>query len=157
MRISLYEENPAAPVDADEAMGDITVTLNGVDYGKAKLLTTSSVDVSQSQILKAQLRKAFGHTWIWLLLLIILIFILLYAFLVINYRRKRQRQLQRKRQQAQARVQQKTQQARSQMAPKTGKMRDYDSSGRPKDPNADKHDYFEEFFRNEEKMNKKHR
>lgn len=157
MRISLYEENPAAPVDADEAMGDITVTLNGVDYGKAKLLTTSSVDVSQSQILKAQLRKAFGHTWIWLLLLIILIFVLLYAFLVINYRRKRQRQLQRKRQQAQARVQQKTQQARSQMAPKTGKMRDYDSSGRPKDPNADKHDYFEEFFRNEEKMNKKHR
>ena len=39
----------------------------------------------------------------------------------------------------------------------SGKMRDYDSSGRPKDPNAEKHDYFEEFFRNEEKMNKKRR
>ena len=157
LRIALYEENPAAPVDADQAMGDVTVSLNGVDYGKAKLLTTSSVDVSQSQILKAQLRKAFGHTWLWLLLLIILLFILIYAFLVINYRRKRQRQLQRKRQQAQARMQQKTQQARERMAPRTGKMRDYDSSGRPKDPNAEKHDYFEEFFRNEEKMNKKHR
>lgn len=153
-QISLYEETPAAPVDADEEMGEITISLNGETYGKAKLLTTSSVDVSQSQIFKAQLRKAFGHTWIWLLLLIILCFILLYAFLVINYRRKRQRQLQRKRQLAQARVQQKTQQARSQMTPKTGKMRDYDSSGQPKDPYAEKHEYFEEFFRNEEKMNK---
>lgn len=155
--VTLYEEEPSAPIEAGQALGEVSLSLNGTSYGTAKLLASSSVDLSRSQYLKAQFRKAFGHTWLWLLLLIILFFVLLYVFLVLRYRHIRQRQLMRKRQQEQARVAQKTRQAREQMTPRAGKMREYDHNGTPKNPHADKHEYFEEFFRNEEAHNKKRR
>ena len=158
-KVTYYDDDPAAPVDEGEAMGEITVSYAGQVYAKATLLTTEAVELSRGQYLKAALWKTLGRPWVLILFLVLLLLALLYFAAVVNYRKKRQQQLQKKRQQQRSQVQQRTRQAEQQAraSAQKGKMRDYDRDGNPKDPYADKHDYFEEFFRNEEVQNRKHR
>lgn len=149
--ITYYDDSPAAPVDAGQPMGEISVSYGGVEYGKATLLTTNAVELSQTQLLRAQLKNIFGRPWVLILLFLLLLLAALYIAMVVNYRKKRQRQLAKKRQQARARMDEKTRQAKEQMSrAQRGKMREYDRNGQPKDPHAEKHEYFEEFFRDEE-------
>lgn len=157
--VTFFNDSPAAPVEEGEAMGEITVSYAGQVYAKANLLTTSAVELSRGQYLKATLWKTLGRPWVLILFLVVLLLALLYFAAVVNYRKKRQQQLQKKRQQQRTQVQQKTRQAeeRARASAQRGKMREYDRDGNPKDPYADKHDYFEEFFRNEEKQNRMRR
>lgn len=158
-KITYYDDEPSAPVKEGEELGELTVSYAGQIYAKAPLVTTEAVELSRSQYLKASLRKTLGRPWVLILFLVILLLALLYFAAVVNYRKKRQRQVEKKRQQQRDQVQQRTRQAeqKARASAQKGKMRDYDSDGNPKDPYADKHDYFEEFFRNEEAQNRTHK
>jgi len=153
--VTLTDESPAAPIEAGDVLGSVDILYNSETIGSAELLASSSVELSRWEYMKAQIRDLFGHTWVMVLFLVILLLVLTYIILVLRYKRIRREQLRKKREQQRQRIQQKEQEAANKMFYNDStKMYDYDSEGHRTDGYADKHDYFDKFFKEENRKGK---
>ncbi len=164
--VTMYEESPAAPINAGQALGEVSYSLNGKVCGTAKLVASSAVELSQSQLMKAKLHDTFTKPWVLVTFWLVVLLILAYVVLVIRYRILRQRHLKEKRRQERERARAREQAARDKVfsAPRMEYFYDSDDTPRSRpgprpqppykaDENSAQRDYFDEFFRREEEQN----
>lgn len=165
-QITIYDD-PTAPVNAGQAMGELTLLVNGKAAATVKLLAATGVDMSQSQYFKGQLHNTFGHTWVKIVFWLVIALIVFYISLVVRYRVRRQRHLKEQRRARQEREKAREKQAADRIfssAPQ-GRMEYYDQGGGAKYPgpravppsgvDKSQKDYFDDFFRREEEDGKK--
>ncbi|MEG1461081.1 MAG: D-alanyl-D-alanine carboxypeptidase family protein [Oscillospiraceae bacterium] len=87
-------EKLIAPVGAGTVLGEITVERDGVIYGTTQLVASSSVDLSYSSFIKAQVLKTLKNPFVIIFILVVLALFALYIFTVVRYRRARKAQRQ---------------------------------------------------------------
>jgi D-alanyl-D-alanine carboxypeptidase (penicillin-binding protein 5/6) len=161
-KITIYDD-PTAPVKAGQAMGELTLLVNGKAAATVKLLAASGVDLSQSQYLKSQVHDTFSKTWVKVVFWLLIMLVVLYAGLVIRYRVRRQRHLKEVRRQRQERAKARERQAAANLFNSSGppNMEYYDQSRTkpravpPSGVDKSQKDYFDDFFRREEEEQKK--
>ena len=78
-----------APVNAGQAVGEITVTMDGQIYGVASVVTSTSVDMSRTQFMKNQLMDTLRQPGVVFTFWGLLFLFILYLLLVVRYRAKR--------------------------------------------------------------------
>ncbi|NCB52571.1 MAG: D-alanyl-D-alanine carboxypeptidase [Clostridia bacterium] len=190
-KITIYSdesgEELAAPVDAGEVLGEITVSKDGVVYGSTYLVASTSVELSKTQYMKEQVRTALDLVWVKIIFWLLIIILIVYALLVIRYRtlhKRHQKEARRARQERERRREEdemtrifKEGESRKKTPsppkpPAEGPKVDYFSKEDVKarhtvkigstmpDKDQEKRDYFEEFFRQrreEEKPEEKDR
>ena len=91
--VKLYpEENGEplmAPVSAGQAVGEISVSLNGTVYGTATLVTSTSVDLSRTQFMRNELMDTLRQPAVIFTFWGLVLLFTLYLLLVVRYRAKR--------------------------------------------------------------------
>ena len=91
--ITLNSENGGealqAPISAGQAVGEITVSRDGVVYGKATLITSNSVDLSRVEYMRTQIGDTLRKPVVIISVLILLLLIGAYLTIVLRYRAKR--------------------------------------------------------------------
>ena len=93
-----------APVEAGDILGEITVSKDGVEYGKVPIVASYGVELSHGAFLRQGLTRFFSRPIVLIILLVIFAVVVLYIVLMVRYsRRQRRRELEarRKRQQQQ--------------------------------------------------------
>jgi D-alanyl-D-alanine carboxypeptidase (penicillin-binding protein 5/6) len=164
-KTTLYEQEPAAPINAGQALGEMEVSLNGVSCGKTKLLAATSVDMSQGAYMKSHIQSTFSHPVVKIVFWLVILAILMYVALVVRYRVLRQRHLREKRRAEQERMRRREKEAEEKIfaAQPRARMETYDPAARrgprevkPTGPvtSQSQRDYFDDFFRSEEEKNK---
>ena len=89
-------ETLVAPVHAGDVLGEVTLTLNGVDYGTVLLVANTSIDLHRAQFIKMQISDMLSSIIARRIILVLVILVLFYFALVIRYnvlRRKRLRKI----------------------------------------------------------------
>ncbi|MBR4953476.1 MAG: D-alanyl-D-alanine carboxypeptidase [Oscillospiraceae bacterium] len=88
--ITIYEPangaELSAPIAAGEVLGEVTVSFEGIEFGTAKLIAASSIDLSKAQYMKNEINTLVSSTPFKVVVGIILFLILAYIVLVIRYR-----------------------------------------------------------------------
>ena len=164
-KTTMYEQEPAAPINAGQALGEMEVSLNGVSCGKTKLLAATSVDMSQSSYMKSHIRTTFSHPAVKIVFWLVILAILMYVVLVVRYRVLRQRHLREKRRAEQERMRRREKEAEEKIfaSQPRARMETYDPAARrgPREvkptgsvTSQAQRDYFDDFFRSEEEKNK---
>ncbi len=87
--ITVDGESFEAPIEAGEIMGEVTVTLDGINYGTVPLVAAYSVEQSNTSYLMAQIDDVTNNVWVKVAIGIIVLFAIFYVYSVINYRKKR--------------------------------------------------------------------
>jgi hypothetical protein len=93
--IRLYDPEPdgslMAPIIAGDAVGEITLTQDGREIARVKLVTASTIRMKQISYLKNQFKRALGAGWGLFLVITIGVLLVLYAAFVIRHSVLRQR------------------------------------------------------------------
>ena len=149
-KITIYGEDGSceAPISEGQVLGEMTILLDGVEYGTTYLAANRSVDLIYFQSMGAAVRRTLDNTWVRVILAVIVLIFVGYAVLVIRYRilyRRRQKEkqearLQRQRMQEQAERERMMAEARR----RSYRSEHPDSAPPPSDVTRD---YFEEFFK----------
>ena len=149
-KITIYGEDGSceAPISEGQVLGEMTILLDGVEYGTTYLAANRSVDLSYFQSMGAAVRRTLDNTWVRVILAVIVLIFVGYAVLAIRYRilyRRRQKEkqearLQRQRMQEQAERERMMAEARR----RSYRSEHPDSAPPPSDVTRD---YFEEFFK----------
>ena len=87
-----YDEqnNPLqAPVDVGLYVGDVTVIMDGENYGSSRLVTATSADISRLVYLQTQLQVLVQNPSVRRLITVLLVILAVYLLLVIFYRIQR--------------------------------------------------------------------
>lgn len=80
-----------APISTGEVLGEITVSRNGVSYGKTNLIAASGVDLSKLHYMRTQIQETMKSGAVKAVFWILLILFIAYLVLVIRYRVLRMR------------------------------------------------------------------
>ncbi len=99
-------ETLAAPIAAGAVLGEITVSKDGVVYGTASLVASTSVELSKIQYMKEQVGTALNLVWVKIIFWILIIILVAYALLIIRYRtlhKRHQKEARRARQELEKR------------------------------------------------------
>lgn len=155
-KVTIYcEENGeelVAPVEAGEVLGEISIERDGVTYGQSKLVACSSVDVSYSQLIKAQIAKTLKKPLTIVFIIIVLALFGFYVYLVMHYRAEKKRRIKEMKIRQRAKASQPSGGRNGKMPARTRKeapqKKYFDdlSYMEPKRLNKSENDYFEEFF-----------
>ncbi|MEE0204905.1 MAG: D-alanyl-D-alanine carboxypeptidase family protein [Oscillospiraceae bacterium] len=154
--ITIYGEDHActAPIQAGEILGELTVSIDGVDYGTTYLEANRSVDLSHLQAMGATVSKTLHNPWVLVALFLVFAVIIGYAVLVIRYRilyRKRQKELQQarlQRQQMQEQADRERMFSNARQKPhRVPRQGETQTDSKPKSDVT--RDYFEEFFKDD--------
>ncbi len=97
-RITLYYEQEGAsgleaPVNAGDVVGEVSVVLDGEVYGTSALVATNSVEMSQINYLRTQVKSMFQEPAVRRIITILIILLVAYILLVVFYRIQRRRHL----------------------------------------------------------------
>ena len=91
--VTLYSETTGetlqAPISAGQEVGEISVSLDGKVYGSAKLVTSTSVDLSRVQYMRSNLKNTLHQPVVVITFWVLVLLFVLYILLVIRYRVKR--------------------------------------------------------------------
>lgn len=94
---SIYEDKLVAPLDAGTVLGEAEIIIDGVSYGRVKLVNSTPVSMAKGEYFRARLGETFGKTWVRVLIIVIVLLLAGYFALVIRYRRLRQKHLRERR------------------------------------------------------------
>ena len=87
--ITIYSEQTGeelkAPIAAGAVLGEITITKDGVTYGSADLVASTSVELSKMQYLKSQIGTALDLVWVRIIFWVLIVILAAYLLLVIRY------------------------------------------------------------------------
>lgn len=146
--VTLYNEDVTAPLTEGQVLGEVTVSLDGITYGTAYLVTTRSMDLSYLASMLDSVSGTLANPIVLIVILVLLILAVLYLSSVIRYRRKFRKE-QRELEAAKLRRQKLQEQAERERMMASAKRRSYQQAPRPKAPSTDvNRDYFEQFFDN---------
>jgi len=95
--ISLYEDEPEAPIKAGEALGDMQIILNGEVLCTTRLLASTDVEKSQASVFNEKLHNIFGQVWVKIVIWLIVLVVIIYVVLVVRYSILRQKHRKEKR------------------------------------------------------------
>ena len=115
-------------------LGEVTVSIDGVNYGTVNIVAGSSVGLSKLVFIRTALGDFFGMTWVKIVAAILIVLLVLYIISVVTYRRRRRRYIRymRAKQAAERREREAAQRSQPQD---------------PVTPQQVSRDYFEEFFK----------
>ena len=138
-----------APITAGEVLGEVSVSLDGVNYGTVKLVAANSVDLSKMSYLKATLGSFFDLLWVKIVAVLLVVLLVLYIVSVILYRRRRRRYIRymRAKQAAERRRREQQRQARDEAQPNRSAGEHVYAAAPEQSRRAADRDYFEEFFK----------
>ena len=89
MTINLFSESVDAPVEAGQVLGVLTLSYDGVDYGKLDLVADTSVERSDFLYYKDQVESFFRNAGVRLLLAVALIAVVIVLLRVLVFRKRR--------------------------------------------------------------------
>lgn len=96
-QVTYYHEQEGtsliAPVNAGDALGEVTVIMDGEEYGVSRLVATATVDMSRVEYLRSQIRSMIQTPAVRQLITILIIILAIYLLLVIFYCVQRVRHL----------------------------------------------------------------
>lgn len=150
-KITIYSEEHdqavKAPISSGQVLGEVTVSLDGVEYGKTYLVANRSVDLSYLSAMLDTIFSTLSNPIVLGILLVLLLAAGAYGAIVIRYRinfHKQQRELE----EAKIQRQKLQEQAERDRMMAEARRRSYRSDIQTKTPpSADvTRDYFEEFF-----------
>lgn len=136
--ITLYDPDETgalrAPISSGDVLGEVTVSIDGVNYGTVNIVAGSSVGLSKLVFIRTALGDFFGMTWVKIVAAILIVLLVLYIISVVTYRRRRRRYIRymRAKQAAERREREAAQRSQPQD---------------PVTPQQVSRDYFEEFFK----------
>lgn len=88
----------AAPIVADQILGQVALTYNGENYGPVNLLANSAVQLSRVEYMKSEIIKTLSNIWVRVaLIMVVLLFVIYFIFVVYNKIEKRRRKKRRRR------------------------------------------------------------
>ena len=90
-------ETLTAPITAGDALGEVTLTRNGVNYGTVVLVANTNIDLHRMEFVRTQVTDALGSSVARIVTTVILLLIVGYIALVIRYnivRRQRLRKIE---------------------------------------------------------------
>ena len=93
LQTSVYQDKLVAPLDAGTVLGEAEIFIDGVSYGRVKLVNSTPVSMAKGEYLRSRLNETFGKTWVKVLIIVIAVLLIGYFALVIRYRRLRQKHL----------------------------------------------------------------
>lgn len=151
-QITIYSDNGAceAPISEGQVLGEMTISMDGIQYGTTYLVANRDVDLSYIQSMSAAIRNTLNNTWVRIALFVILLVAAAYTVLVVRYRmiyRRRQNELREARLQRQ-RMQEQAQRDRVFADAKRQSYQSQHPGSTPPPSNVTR-DYFEEFFRDD--------
>ena len=172
-QIVIYSERSGealnAPITAGQALGEITVSMDGVVYGTTSLVASTSVTLSKMQYMRHQLKTALHLTWVKVIFWFLMLALVIYILLVVRYRTLHKRHQREVRMAREQREKLREAEERTRVFSSVTQGSAYaDESGarpvrtppqsRPAPPEPDdeaareqaRRDYFEEFFRQEQ-------
>ncbi len=86
-------ETLTAPLAAGTVLGEVTVSLDGVELGSSSLVTSGTVDLARTEYMKAEIASFFTNIWVDVILLALAAAVALYIFSVVRYRKLHKRHL----------------------------------------------------------------
>lgn len=93
--IVIYNERDGtelkAPIHQGDELGEVTVTLDGKNYGTIKLVANTTIDLKHSEYLKSEIKSFFSNRYVKITIISLIVLAGLYIFFVINYNIKRSR------------------------------------------------------------------
>ena len=75
-----------APINAGDVLGELTLTRDGVSYGKINLVATTSVDLSKLYYMRMELSKTLSKASVKIVIFLVILLFVAYAAYVIRYR-----------------------------------------------------------------------
>ena len=93
LQASIYQDKLVAPLDAGTVLGEAEIIIDGVSYGKVKLVNSTPVSMAKGEYFRSRLNETFGKTWVRVTIIIMVLLLVGYFALVIRYRRLRQKHL----------------------------------------------------------------
>ena len=97
VRITLYDENLTAPIEAGTVLGEAQVLYNGAAFATVKLLASGNVDLNRWEYFKQRIGEFMSRPAVLISLLLIVVLIGAYLALVTRYRRLRRQHLKQRR------------------------------------------------------------
>ena len=86
-------ETLMAPINAGDTLGQVTVLMDGVEYGTSRLVATASVEMSRLEYLRSQLTETLQTPAVRQIITILIILLAVYLLLVLFYWIQRVRHL----------------------------------------------------------------
>lgn len=93
----IYDDKLTAPIEVGTELGELEISVRGESFGRVKLVSSGTIELSRTEYLKQKLNETFNHGWFKALVIIVLVLVLAYAVLVIRYRRMRRRHMRERR------------------------------------------------------------
>ena len=87
-------ETLTAPIAAGSVVGEITLSLDGVELGRCELVTNSTVELARSEFMKREIAGFFGNIWVIIIVVVLIAAVTLYVLSVVRYRKLHKRHLQ---------------------------------------------------------------
>lgn len=86
-----FREGPlTAPVEQGTVLGEISVSFDGVDYGKVNLIANTTVELDRTAYMLREIRDTLSNKYVRLGITLILVLIILYAAFIVYYNIRRQ-------------------------------------------------------------------
>ncbi len=93
VRITLYDENLTAPIEAGTVLGEAQVIYNGAAFATVKLLASGNVELNRWEYFKQRIAEFLSRPAVLISIILIAVLIIAYLALVTRYRRLRRRHL----------------------------------------------------------------
>ena len=87
--MNLFSESVDAPVEAGQVLGVLTLSYDGVEYGKLDLVADTSVERSDFLYYKHQVETFFQNAGVRLLLVVVLVIVVIVLLRVLVFRKRR--------------------------------------------------------------------
>ncbi len=97
VRITLYDENLTAPIEAGTVLGEAHVLYNGAEFATVRLEASGSVDLNRWEYFKIRIREFLSRPAVLIVLILVLVLVAAYVALVTRYRRLRRQHLKQRR------------------------------------------------------------
>lgn len=110
---TIYEDQLTAPIAAGTALGELSLSVDGVVYGTVKLVNSSDIQLSRSEYIKMRIQEIFSNGWVIAIVCVVAFIIIAYIALVLRYRALRQKHLKQVRAAEQRRRREREQAAQS--------------------------------------------
>ena len=95
--VTVFEDRLVAPIAPGTVLGEVTVTVNGVDYGTVRLVNTANIALARSEYMRMRVAQVFSNRFVLISLAVLALFLLLYLILVLRYRALRRKILRQRR------------------------------------------------------------
>ena len=87
-------EGLTAPIAAGSVLGEVTLSLDGVELGSANLVTGGTIELARSEYMKQEIAGFFSNIWVILIIVLLVAAVALYIFSVVRYRKLHRRHLE---------------------------------------------------------------